>query len=233
MPGKGPRGHRITRGELKEDRFVTQIMRAVHFVDRRKREVATGAVIAVIAVAAVVFLRAQGRRREGEAAQLLAKAEIALSQRMTDEAIAGYRHLVDTFGGTRAGREAGVYLGQLLLSGGEVDEASRAFQFCLAKPPSFLLGAAAQAGLAACLEERGQTEQAVAAYEELAARYEGTHLAPEMLARAGRCRQRLQQWNEAAALFSKLVEEYPQSSLVSTARFEMAYSRTKAEAGGA
>ncbi len=232
MPGRGPKSHRLTRGELKEDKFVTEVLHVVRFVDRRRREVGAAAAVVVIAVAAVLVVQARARSAEQEAARLLAVAEIALAAGSRDEAVAGYRHLVEAFAGTAAGREAGVYLGQLLLEQGDVDGAREAFRFCLSKPPSRLLRIAAEAGLAAGLEEQGDAEAAAAAYEELAARYEGTHVGPEMLLRAGRCRQSLGQWHAAASLFSTIVEKYPESSLLPTARFELAYSRTKEEQRG-
>ena len=233
MAAKRGAGHRLTRHELKEDHFVTEVMRVIRFVDRRRREVAIVAGAVVVVVAGVLVVRSQGRAREAEAAKILATAEIALARGRRDEALAGYRHVMESFDGTQAGREAGVYLGQALLEDGDVEGAAGAFQMCLTKPPSRLLRAAAEAGLAACQEERGNHAEAARAYEELATLHHDTHLGPEMLLRAGRCRQRLEQWEAAAELFADLVEKYPKSSLVATARFELAYSRTRAGATGA
>jgi TolA-binding protein len=232
MPGRGPRGHRLTRGELKEDKFVDEVLRVVRFVDRRRREVGAVAAAVVVGVAAVLVMQARARSTEEEAARLLAESEIALSTGNQDEAVSGYRYLVEAFAGARAGREAGVYLGQLLLEQGDVDGARAAFQFCLDRPPSKLLRIAAESGLAASQEEQGDVEAAAGAYEELAARYEDTYAGPEMLLRAGRCRQRLGEWSAAVSLFSALVEKYPESTLLPTARFELAYSRTREEQQG-
>jgi TolA-binding protein len=232
MPGRKSTGHRLTRHELKEDHFVTEVMRAVRFVDRRRREVTIVAGALVVVVVGFLVVRSQARAREDEAAKILATAEIALAQGRREEALAGYRHVMASFDGTQAGREAGVYLGQALLEAGDVEGAAEAFQTCLSKPPSRLLRVAAEAGLAACQEERGNEAEAATTYEELAALYHDTYLGPEMLLRAGRCRQRLEQWEAAATLFEDLVDKYPDSSLVPSARFELAYSRTRAEAAG-
>jgi TolA-binding protein len=232
MPGRAPKGHRLTRGELKEDKFVTEVLRVVRFLDRRRKEVGAVAAVIVIAAAAVVVVRARARSEEQEAARLLAVAEIALAAGDRDEAVAGYRHLMEVHERTTAGREAAVYLGQLLLEQGDIEAARGAFQFTLAKPPSRLLRMAADAGLADVLEEQGDVAGAADAYEELAVRYEGTYAGPEMLLHAGRCRQRLGQWDAAVSLFSDIVDKYPESSLIPTAQFELAYSRTKEEQGG-
>ncbi len=232
---KSGRGHggRLTRSELKEDKFAGEVLRIVRFVDRRRREVGVAAAVLIIAVAAVLVMRSRAKATEAEAARLLAEAEITLAQGSRDEALAGYRYVMDAYGGTDTGRETAVYLGQALLEDGDLDGARTAFEFCLDDPPSRLLRIAAESGLAACLEEDGDDEAAAAAYEELAARYENTYIGPEMLLRAGRCRQRLGQWGAAATAFSSLIEKYPESSLLPTAKFELAFSRTKENQEGA
>ncbi|HID09891.1 MAG TPA: tetratricopeptide repeat protein, partial [Candidatus Latescibacteria bacterium] len=204
---------RLTKKEVKQDKFVTAVFRAWVLVRERYRELGAG-VLGVLAVVGVVNLWASHReRREAEAWELLAEGQIAWAQGDTARASGVYRELRERFWGTKAAARACLALGDIALSKGLYDEAEKAYRTCLDRyGKDEVLAFAASYGIGTCLENLGKYEEAAEAYRKFARRHPKSPLAPEALWKAAWCLEQAGRLGEAKEVLREVLRQYPEAT---------------------
>jgi len=159
----------MTKEELREDPVLEQIQRGVAFAQQNTRWLIAGAVV-VIAVIVGVFALQRGRvRAEREAGQFLVEAQVGYLQGNYAAAETQLKEMLQSYGRTRAAGAAQLTLGDALLAQSRPDEALKAYEAASGKTGRDAeLGAAAQRGRAAALEDLGRLPEASGAYEKAA-----------------------------------------------------------------
>ena len=186
MPVKSSK--KLSKSELKEDRFVEWIMDAVEYVQQRSQWF-IGAVAGVILLVLAVnlFLRSQEKGRL-EAANRLGEAMMAEGQGQDERAMQLYEDLARNYRGTEAGAQGMLMLANRHYNRGNYPEAQRLYQSVLdTSGDRELLQFAAWNGLAACLEAQGQFKQAGDKYREYASDHGKQQQAALALTSAARC----------------------------------------------
>ena len=213
---------RLTKREVKEDRFVTFASTATDFLQQNWKQMALGiaAVLVVILVGAGWVKHRQ--TRENTALEQLAEATIAEQEGKVDRAEEGYAQVVSKFGRTQAGIPACTSLGALQFSSGKFDEAIATYRKALDRAGSDPLGAfAAYSGVGACLEEQGKYGEAAIQHRSYAQKYPRSPFAPEALSDAARCFVQGGLSDEAKAAWERIVDMYPKSQAAHQARSAM------------
>ncbi|MCA8998097.1 MAG: tetratricopeptide repeat protein, partial [Planctomycetaceae bacterium] len=116
-----------------------------------------------------------------------------------------------------------VYLGETDFRLNQFSEAKEAFEQSLNKYPNGRLVEDARYGLGRTLVRLGQTDQAIITFEEVASKKESRR-APEAMFAIGSTYFDSGEFREAAKAFAQLLEDYPSSSLVSTAKLNAGYA---------
>lgn len=140
--------------------------------------------------------------------------------------MAGLRSIVDSYGGTEAGKAAALQLGDVYLALGKHADAAGAFEVAQGSDAD-LVKAAALAGLASVAEAEGNYANAAARYDEAATLYsndevQGELIRPLYLFAAARNYESASAKEEAIERYREIAVRYPSSEQNSVARFALA-----------
>ena len=210
---------RLTKREMKEDKFVTFALNATDFLQRNWISVALGIVAVVVVIGGSAGWIKHQRAKQNAAWELLADANVAEREGKTDRAERLYEQVVEQFGRTKAGLVAYTSLGDLQFGEGRFDEAIEAYQKVLDRVGGDpLMAFAAYSGIGACLEEQGKYEEAAIHYRSYAETHSDSPFAPEALSDAARCFVQAGRIVEARTALEQIVRAYPKSQVVYQAR---------------
>lgn len=218
------RRRRVTRREMKQDRFILFLYEAGAFIVQYTREI----VIAVLLVAVSALLGywySSSRQTWLEnAARAIAPARTAMQQERYAEAIPVFERVRKEYGGSPAAAEAALGLADAYFRTGKPDEAKTLYQAYLDEyeGDDEILTISARAGIAACEEQKKNYEEAARQYRQLAERYPDSFLAPRFLIDAGRCYQAADQTAQAKDMYDRVVTAYADSRFVQDAKTALA-----------
>ncbi len=216
---------RITKQQLKHDRFLELVQEGLAYARENALVVAGGVVafIAVIALGVRVAGTAAGPRTDNPDAQralAAARTEFALGR--MDAGREALMQVTKSWRNSQAGREAMYILGNTYYEAGDWAKARESFEKFLEKPLyDDLMLDGARMGVAACMEESGDTAAAMDAYRALAdgARHVATRVQAGLA--AARCARALGRTDEARALYRTVVDRYPEAPEAEQARFAL------------
>ena len=181
-------GKKLTKEELKEDRFVEWIMSAAEFVRKKSQLVVAAGIFVVIVVLSINFIISSQKEARIEASALLGDAIVADGNRQDDEVIRLCELLVAEYAGTPAAAQGTLLLANRYFARGRFVDAQELYQSYLDDyEPLDVLVFAAWSGVAACLEAEGEFQSAARLYQEYAEDHSATMQASLALFEAARC----------------------------------------------
>lgn len=221
---------RISRKEIKHDKFVDE-MESAYVVARRNKPIVFGSIAAVlILIVALVGWSFWASRQEAKAQQRLAEAieimEAPLAQpdegapaegsyRTEEEKVAKaepiFREITEQYSGRNAAEVASLYLARLEVERGELAPAAEKYQAFIKQHPDHLLAQAASVSLYDVRIALGQSGEVITDLEkDVAAADEGlpNDVALTLLARAYEAAGDQQKSRDA---WQRVVNEYPDS----------------------
>ena len=179
---------KLSKEELKEDRFVEWIMSAAEFVRRKSQWVVAAGIFVVIVVLSINFIISSQKEARIEASALLGDAIVADGNRQDDEVIRLCELLVAEYAGTPAAAQGTLLLANRYFARGRFVDAQELYQSYLDDyEPLDVLVFAAWSGVAACLEAEGEFQSAARLYQEYAEDHSATMQASLALFEAARC----------------------------------------------
>lgn len=140
--------------------------RVVGWFQKNQRSLTIAAAAAVVVAGGVWFAVTAKARRETFAARELAQARAAAESGNFPQAASGLSRVIASYGGTPAGEEARLLLGQVRLLQGQAALAVADLQEFVASGPSERYRAQTYGLLGAGLEQTGQFQAAGQAYEQ-------------------------------------------------------------------
>ncbi|HEY9165174.1 MAG TPA: tetratricopeptide repeat protein [Candidatus Kryptonia bacterium] len=222
---------RITKKELKQDQLVTTYFKAIDFFRNNRKLVsglATGLAVAIL----VVFVYMNNRHKSNEEATTeLSRVmdlfnggayQVAINGDPTRN-ITGLKTIVDKYGGSDAGEEAKVYLGDCYYYIGDYDNALKYFKDYGGSDR--LLDASALAGMAEVYETRGDFEKAAEYYDRAAARDSKNFLAAQYLVGAARNYIKIGKKDRAIDLLTRVQKDFPNSPYAGNVDLYMAQAK--------
>jgi TolA-binding protein len=210
--------HRLTRHDLKTDRFVESTMEFVTVARHNAPKIVAGVIGILVVLLIVSYVGSMRRRANMEAENFLSSATASFMNGDFESARDALEELTTRYWGTRAAHEALFYLGNTYYALNDYDNAMKNFeQFLKTRTKWAILRASAAAGIANCYEQKGQYLMAAERYEAVADDYPVSPLAPDALLGAARCFQVMGQGAAAIPLYERLKSDYPNSALVTTA----------------
>jgi predicted negative regulator of RcsB-dependent stress response len=230
-----PTARRVHRPvESGDDRFVAGVLESSAWAKKHGRVLIIAGVLLALLLLGFLFYRSQTAATRERAAIELERVRATLLSGNTALAANELEAFVGQYGGTPAGREARLLLGQAHLEAGQPQQAAEAVQ-SLARSADAPLGASAGFLLGAAHAAAGQPERAEEAYLRVAgnARFDFQRL--EALDRAALLRLERGNAAGAAELYQRALDMIPEDRAGDRAVFRMrhAEAQARAQAGAA
>ncbi|MBN2536718.1 tetratricopeptide repeat protein [candidate division WOR-3 bacterium] len=217
--------HRVSKEDLKEDRFqqATEKVAEFYYRDKQKFWVIVGVAVAVI-VGGIVLLQGRGKGDNQEAQLRFTEALGIFTQGEMQQAEEAFSNLASRHGRDWAGVRARYYLGQIYYSSQRYDEARSEFAAFLkrgAKDP--VLGPGASIGLADCDSELGNHLRAAEQYRRVFRNYPDSPLAFDAMMAAGREYRLGGRLDLAEQTYQELLKTEPTGDQAEELKVQLAY----------
>ncbi len=203
---------RITKKQLKEDKFITYSLKAREWIEENQKYVISGVVAIVVIIAAFLFISSSQKNAAVAASAELSQGMQVYQSRDYKNAISVLTDVTNSYKNTESGKLARFYLAQSLYHTGEYAAAQEHFRkFATSFKADEYLVISAMEGEAACLEQQDQFAEAAQKYESIAKKYPESPKAPQCYLRAARCFALAGTTDKAEKLYQIIIDEYPNS----------------------
>ncbi len=217
-----PQKKRVTKKNLKEDKFVETALLARSYFEEHTKEITyiAGAVV-VLAILIWLFLNHRAQRLH-EAEVLLGKAQIEMQSMHTNKARAFLNQLIQNYEGTDAADQGYFLLANLDFQAQKYDMAEKEYKkFIASYGGSKILLASGYAGYAACLEHRGAHKEAAENYLKAQKTAPNFVEAANYLYLAGLNYKDAGMKDKAIEVFQKIIAKYKNSKRVDDAKAQI------------
>ncbi|MFP4460422.1 MAG: tetratricopeptide repeat protein [Candidatus Zixiibacteriota bacterium] len=220
---------KISKHDLKEDKFVTFMFRLWDYM-RDNSSYFFGIVIIIIILLGAVYGYFSFRKNMEETrVEMLGEAEFKMRFEDYQAADSILTNLVENHGSTIPGKKATFYLANLNLSKmGDYDRALELFEQYLQNPiegnQEFIISA--KAGIAASKEEKREFEEAASMYMELYDEYPNYFDRESLLLAAGRCYTYGNKIQQATDAYQRFIQNHEDSQNLDKAQIALAYVKS-------
>jgi len=213
--------HRITKKEIKEDKFVTFTFKLNEWIREHLNQVLMvgGGVILVGVI--VFFVISSKSKREENAADLLGKAGMELQTGELGTAVSDLQKVINQYGSTESAKRATFLLASAYYYAKDYNQAQSFFEKSLDKyknEPN--MAASAQAGIADCYMQKGSFLLAGDNYVKAVSMDPQGFLSPQYLLKAADAYIRAGQNDKTREMLNRLIKEYPDSREVYQAKIQ-------------
>lgn len=200
---------KITKREIKEDKFTTFVFQAKDYVYERWAYFVGALAVIVIVIVGVSMIRSQGVSRTREAADIYNRALGEFRSANFQLAIVDFKTIMDDYGSTNYGPMAAFNLGNAYFSSKNFTEAQTAFENYLKhyKGDKYFV-TSAMAGIASSLAGTGDYKGAADKYRETAEKYPDFNLAGEYYLKALENYVKADEMESAKVILAKLTNDY-------------------------
>lgn len=214
---------RISRREMKEDRFILWLYEISSEIDRHWKSLTAAVVLVVACVAGWYYWTNMQADDLVEAGQVFAPGQTAMQDSRYEDAIPIFERVVTEYGNTPVALEATIELANASFQSGDFEKARTYYQTYLDEygGQNVHYWLSARSGLAACDEEDEKYEEAANQYLALADEDPDSYLAPGFLLDAARCFGAADQKDQARALYDRVVENYESTPYARDARIAL------------
>jgi TolA-binding protein len=209
---------RLTKKQIKEDKFVTYYFKAQDYVQKNQK-IVSSVIIGIIAVVAISILFVRSKRAaEANASIELARAESALQESNLNTAIDMLKSLADNYSGTKNAGRAVFQLANVYFERQDYEMARQYYEQYLDDYGSDeIMASSAYSGIGASLEQREEFLEAAYYYKKGAEKFPEHFEAARQLMNAARCFRLANNKVEAKELYQRIIDDYPESNVVRNA----------------
>jgi len=220
---------RISKRELKQDKFVTYTLRTKEYIENNARMIMWGAVLILAVIVISSFLMRSKRQAEVEANDLLGQVSIAFAQGNVQQGEQLTKQLIENFKGVDAAGRGCFMLAKYYWQQSDFINAKSYFsQYLDEYADDPLLSSAAYAGYADCLLDEGSIQEAAQNYE-LAARVDkNSPQAASFLYSAAKAFMEINDLSRAEKLANEIMKNYEKSEYKGKAEILLSMIKLKA-----
>ena len=217
-----PQKKRITKKDLKEDKFVESALLARSYFEEHTKEI-TYIVGGLIVVGILIWLFLNHRsQRLTQAEVFLGKAQIEMQSMHTTKAREFLNQLIRDYDGTDAAKQGYFLLANLDFQAKKYDQAAQEYKrFIDSYSKSKILLASAYAGYAACMEHRSDHEEAAKNYLKAQKTAPDFVEASNYLYLAGLNYRDAGMKEKAKEAFQKIIDQYKDSKRFNDAKAQI------------
>lgn len=213
---------KITKQDLKEDKFVKFTLQAKTYLDENSKQVfyMVSGILAIILIV-IIFVYVHNTKVEEAGAQL-GIAQVEYSNLNYDKAIKRLEKLIDNYGGTDESDQGLFLLANILYQKDKFEDAKKYFEeFVDSYSGSNILLASGIAGLAACYEKENKFSEAAESYAKAAATAPDFVEADNYIYLSGICYNKAGNISMAIAKFEFLVDNNVATKRVNDAKSQL------------
>ncbi len=215
--------HRITKKEIKQDKFVTYALKLSEWIQKHLNEVIIGVGGMVLVAVIIFFVLSTKAKRERKAFELMGKANLELQAGNLGGAITDLQTLVNNFSSTKSAGKATFLLASAYFYAKDYVQAQAMFERYLQKHKEDpLLASSAQAGIGDCHLQTKDFAQAGDDFLKAVSLNPRGFLAPQYLLKAAYACLKADQKDKAKEILEKLIREYPGSKEMQKAKIQLA-----------
>ncbi len=214
---------RISRREMKEDRFILWLYEVSNEIDKHWKPLAAAVILVIVCVAGWYYLSNKQTVDLVEAGRIIAPGQTAMQDNRYEDAIPIFERVVNEYGGTALALEATIELANACFQAGDFEKARTYYKTYLDEygRDNAMYEVTARSGIAACDEEEEKYEEAARQYLDLADEDPDSYLAPGFLLDAARCYKAADQKEQARAIYDRVVETYETTPYARDARIAL------------
>ncbi|GAB4332604.1 MAG: hypothetical protein Kow0037_10270 [Calditrichia bacterium] len=203
---------KITKRELKEDKFVTFTFKARDWIEENAKTLIYGGIALLVLIVLISFYTRSKQNANIQANAMLGEAQLAMSQNDSDKAERLLLKLVEDYSGVTAAGQGCYVLAKLYWEKEEFAKAETYFQKYIDDyADDELLTASALAGLADCYLHKQDVKGAAELYERAAKVNKDLPLTPSFLYSAARAYMESEDSAKAASLAKEIIKNYEKS----------------------
>ena len=216
--------HRVSKRDLKEDRFQKFVEQSMEFYYRDRQKVWIGAAAAVaVIVIAILLLQNRSSGVNPQAELAFTRSIGVYSTGNFAQAETAFQDYVARYGNGFLGAKAHFYLANVYYNTNRVADAKREFGVFLSRVKNDpLLSPAAQLGIGNCEEQTGDNAAAAKSYEAVWRRWPKSPLAYDAMMAAGRAYRNANDLAKAAAIYDELLKSKPEGEKGEDVKVELA-----------
>jgi tetratricopeptide (TPR) repeat protein len=216
--------HRVSKRDLKEDRFQVFVEKSLEFYyhDRQRVWIGAAAAVAVIVIA-ILLLQSRGTGVNSQAEVAFTQAIGIYSSNNLQQAEPAFKDVAARFGRDFVGAKAHFYLGNIYFNTNRAAEAKKEFEIFLGRVKNDpLLSPAAQLGIGNCEEQAGDNLAAAKSYEAVRTRWPKSPLVYDAQMAAGRAYRNANAYDKAKAVYDELLKGKPEGDKGEEVKLELA-----------
>ncbi len=220
---------KITKKELKQDKFVLFTLKARDFIDENaKLLVRVGIGVLIVIILASFYIRSK-RNANTEANEMLGEAQMALNQNNTTQADTLLKDLVKNYDGVTAAGQGCYLLARSYWQKSDYANAKIYFKKYVDEyADDDLLTSASLAGYGDCLMQEGNVKEAADYYEKAGNVNKDLPMAPSYFYSAAQAYMQINDLSKAQELAEFIVKNYENSEYKNRAEILLGMVRLKA-----
>jgi len=213
---------KITKQELKEDKFVKFTLQAKTYIDMHYQKLLRIGLALVAVIVIIIFFYYDSQQNEIEANSQLGIAEIEFTNGQLIKASERLEKLIEKYDGTDAADQGMFLFANILFQQQKIEEARDYFEkFINAYNGSNILLASGYAGLAACEEALNNYSQAAELYERAAETAPEFPESDNQYYLSALCYKKAGDIEKARSIFQQLADAAKSSSRVKDAESQL------------
>jgi outer membrane protein assembly factor BamD (BamD/ComL family) len=213
---------RVTKQDLKEDKFVKTTLQVKTYIDENYRQVVT-VVLAIFAVIVILIVYGQLKSQTSAEAQAeLGIAQIEYTNNNLDNASERLVRLIEDYGSTDEAMQGMLILANIYFQQNDYEQAEIYFrEFVDSYSGSEVLLSSGYAGLAACMEIKNDFASASEYYETAADASDNYIEKDDFLYLSGICAVKAGNKDKAIEIFQRIVDDSEASQKVREAEVQL------------
>jgi TolA-binding protein len=216
------RRRRITRKELKKDRFLETTTKSFTFARKHSTLILIAVIVLIAGVSGTLYYRNSQTEKLDTAKRLLSSAISWYAQNDFERARSVLENITMQYGSTESAEKALYYLGNVHYMSGEYDKAEEAFKDFLKRSNDKILAPGALLGIGDVYSQKQEYFQAAQKYLEVEKEFSQSYLVPKALLQAAHCYEAIGNVAQAESLYTKIINEYPETPFAKDATEDLA-----------
>jgi tetratricopeptide (TPR) repeat protein len=229
MP-KSIKRKKITRHELKEDRFLETMKNFITFFRANTSRIVLTIFVILAVIVALRFYFSNKRTQEETAVIKKLYADALYENGNFKEAISAYQEIIQMHESTHSGKISFLFLANCYFFSGDMENAEEYYERALKalrKNPNWA-GAAAM-GIASIYEQDGKFSIAIERYSDIIENYKDTPVYVDALFAKARCFEFMNSYREAIDVYSVIESDFRETDFAREAERRIVFLRGAVE----
>ena len=196
-----------------------QLTKSEAFIEKHLKQILIAIAAIIVIVAGIFIWKNHMKSQAAEAAELIAKSQIAFAQEQYEQALngdgaqeKGFLKIIDEYGSTPSGNLAKAYAGICYAQLDKVDDAIKMLESFSTKDDE-MISPSAIAALGNCYVKKGDTQKGIDLLLKAAKTANNDAVSPVFLLQAGQLYESLNQNDKALELYQQIKDTYFRSPI--------------------